>query len=622
LSRFTCKQPRKVKYWFLFFIYILPFTARSQYADSNYLKALYDRCLDFDENKADSIAIYADIISKEAIKLKYDRGEVLAARLKGLSKDLKGDYEEAISYYLISLAAARKLLAQNYEIAALTDLAYVYVNTKQPLKARDVYLAGVRLSEAEGDIHSIVTAYGNLGGIYNQLKQPDSALFFLNKGLLMAKPYEKLLDLSSFYNNLGNVYFEKKDNEKALYYFQKNYYRHLQDSSQTVIWYDYLNIGDVFIEQGKFDSAYWYAQQALLLAKKMESKSKEADSYALLSRLYLRKADYKSAYDFKQKWYTLDTGLVNGETNKTIADLQESFNARQREVDNKLLQSGIEKAQLRNRIITFLALAAAIIALIVAVSLVQKRRANLKLTQQNDLINRQNRKLAELNEEKNSLISIVSHDLGTPFASIKMWGQLLQADAINLNADQQKAIERINQSTAKGELLIRSILDIEKAGTNQHKILLENFDLKIFVESIVADFEPAASGKNIHLHFETPDKHVYMISDKQLVSRICENLFSNAIKYSLPGKNVWINLSGTNDAVRLRVRDEGVGIAKDELPNLFSKYSKISSKPTSGETSTGLGLSIVKRVVDELNGSVFCESEPGKGSLFTVVLKK
>jgi len=142
------------------------------------------------------------------------------------------------------------------------------------------------------------------------------------------------------------------------------------------------------------------------------------------------------------------------------------------------------------------------------------------------------------------------------------------------------------------------------------------------VENIVDDFQPAAAGKNIQLHFETPDKHVYLVSDKQLVSRICENLFSNAIKYSPPNKNVWISLSATNDAVNIQVKDEGIGISKDEMPNLFSKYSKISSKPTAGEASTGLGLSIVKRIVDELNGSVFCESEPGKGSLFTVVLKK
>ena len=593
-----------------------------QQADTNYLKALYDRCLDFDESKADSLNIYADIIFKQAVKLQYDRGEVLSSRLRGIAEDLKGEYDKAIVYYFQSLDAARKLHAINYEIAALTDLAYVYVNTKQPGRAKDMYLECARLSEEGKDIHSVITAYGNLGAIYNQLKQEDSALYYLNRGLTVAKPYAATINVSSFYSNLGNVYYAKKEYDRSLSYFQQCYDLHVKDSNEADLWMDNLNIADVFIEKKNYDSGYVYAMHSIQLAEKMNARSKEADSYAMLSKLYSRKGDYKNAWDFQQKWYSIDTSLVNTGTNETIATLQERFNAKQREQENRLLQAQVEEAHFRNKAITLLALAAAVIAIIIALLLIQKRKANVKLQYKNDFINRQNEKLAELNYEKNSLISIVSHDLSTPFAAIKMWLNILNDDVSNLTDEQKKAVERIQQSAGKGEMLIRSILDVEKAETNQHKVQLENFDLKVFVESIVGDFMPAASGKNIQLHFETPDKHVYLVSDKQLVSRICENLFSNAIKYSPPGKNVWISLADANDAVNIKVKDEGVGINKEELPNLFSKYSKISSSPTAGEASTGLGLSIVKRIVQELNGTVFCESEPGKGSLFTVVLKK
>ena len=94
------------------------------------------------------------------------------------------------------------------------------------------------------------------------------------------------------------------------------------------------------------------------------------------------------------------------------------------------------------------------------------------------------------------------------------------------------------------------------------------------------------------------------------------------IKYTPAGKNVWVNVTDEQDAVSIKVRDEGVGIEKEELPYLFSKYSKLSSRPTDGEASNGLGLSIVKRIVEEINGRIHCESELGKGSLFTVLLKK
>jgi signal transduction histidine kinase len=611
-----------VKYLLLLFTFFFSVTAWPQKVDTNYLKTLYDRCLDFDESKADSLTIYANFIANEAAKLHYNRGEVLSSRLKGIAQDLKGEYDKAIVYYFQSLDAARKLHTLNYEVAALTDLAYVYVNTKQAVRAKEMYLQCAKLSEEENDISSVTTAYLNLGAIYNQLKQEDSALFYLDKGLAVAKPYQGKINVSAFYSNIGNVYYEKKEYEKALSYFRLCYSQHVKDSNDADLWIDKLNIADVFIEIKNYDSGYVYAIQALKLAQEMNARSKEADSYSMLSKLYFRKGDYKNAYDFQQKWYSIDTSLVNAGTNQTIAGLQERFNAKQREQDNKLLQAQVEKARFRNKAITLLALAAAVIAIIIALLLIQKRKANKKLQYKNDFINRQNEKLAELNYEKNSLISIVSHDLSTPFAAIKMWLNILTDNTTNLSADQKKAVERIQQSAGKGEILIRSILDVEKAETNQHKVQLENFDLKVFVETIVGDFQPAASGKNIQLHFETPDKHVYLVSDKQLVSRICENLFSNAIKYSPPGKNVWISLSDASDAINIKVKDEGVGISKDELPNLFSKYSKISSLPTAGEASTGLGLSIVKRIVQELNGSVFCESEPGKGSLFTVVLKK
>jgi signal transduction histidine kinase len=83
-----------------------------------------------------------------------------------------------------------------------------------------------------------------------------------------------------------------------------------------------------------------------------------------------------------------------------------------------------------------------------------------------------------------------------------------------------------------------------------------------------------------------------------------------------------MSITDEQDAVGIKVKDEGVGIDKEELPYLFSKYSKISSTPTDGENSNGLGLSIVKRIVEEINGRIICESEIGKGSTFTVILKK
>ncbi|MBC7902738.1 MAG: tetratricopeptide repeat-containing sensor histidine kinase [Gemmatimonadaceae bacterium] len=591
-------------------------------SDTSRLKALYDRCLDMDESKADSINHYANFIEEESLRLDYDRGPVLSLRLKGLAEDLRGNYSAAIGWYLQSLDAAKKLHSDSYELAALNDLAYIYVSTKQPQKAKEMYLECVALAEKKADPYSLESSYSNVGAIYNQLGMPDSALFFLEKGLKTALPLGERVDLTSLYNNIGNVYFQKKDYDKALEFFNKNLAAHEKNSSESESWIDHLNLADAYLEKKDFVLSLRHAEASLRIATKINAKSKQADSYALLSRLHAARSDFKNAYYFQLRSYSIDTALVNEETNETIAGLQERFNAHEREQDNKLLQAAMEKEKLRNRNYIYLAAATAVIAVIVAISLIGKRRANSKLMTRNALIQKQNEKLAELNSEKNSLISIVSHDLGSPFASIKMWNQIIEEEGDRLSGDQQKAVKRIHDSAIRGESMIRNILDVEKAETNQRTIQFSEFDLVDFLEKQIAGFGPAAKAKNISFAFSKDKNEIKIISDEQLLARVFENIFSNALKYSPRDKTITVKTTANATQAEVAVSDQGEGIAEDKIPFLFSKYSLIGSTPTGGEQSTGLGLSIVKRILQELNGTVTCESNSGSGSTFTVILKK
>ncbi len=609
---------------YLLVLFLLLAGAVHGQSDTTHLKYLYDQCLEFDESKTDSLCFYASFIENESKKIGFKKGAVLSLRLTGLCEEFKYEYENAIDYYLQSLDEARLLKEVAYEIAALSDLAIAYANIGRPLQAKIFYLQCAALALKTNEIYTVVTSYNNLGVIYTQLGLYDSSLIFLNEALRLGKEGSTPLDPSSTYNNIGNAWFKKKQFNLAKEYFQMNYRKHVHTPEDAVpLWTDHINLADVYIELKEFDSALFHATRAVDLASNIiKAKRKEADSYSILAKLYERKGAYEKAYEYLVKWHDLDTALVNGNTQNKIAELQERFNAKERDAQNKLLLEQMEKERYRNRSITFLAIALGIIGMLVAIALIIKRNANRKLTINNEMIKRQNQRLEELNYEKNSLIGIVSHDLATPFATIQMWGQLLQTDQHTFNADQQKAVNRIIQAGEHGQKLIQRILDVEKADIGNYKLNLEHFDITVFIESLTESLRPAAGNKSIQLHADTPGKSVYVLSDKQLVHRIVENLVSNAIKFSPKGRNVWVGISEEGDRVHIKVRDEGQGIEKDELPLLFSKYSKLSAKPTAGEASTGLGLSIVKRIVEELNGKILCESEAGKGSLFTVILKK
>lgn len=611
-----------MRYLLVILLLITSVITRGHSQDTTQLKALYDRCLDFSESQLDSIYYYSEFIAAESARLQFVKGEVLSLRLKGIYYDLRNDYDKALDYYLQSLTAAQKINGTEYEIAALTDMAMLYSSIKQPRKAKETYLMAAKLSLNTGDLNSLITAYGNLGAIYNQLNLTDSALYFLRAGLQMAEPLKNELDMGVIYNNLGNVYFVKKDYQRALQYFRLNATQHSVNELPASLWFDYLNIADVYIELHQYDSALWYSENALKLGKQLNSKSKESDSYAILAKLYETKGEFRHAYSYQRKWYELDTSLVNEGTNTTIADLQERYNAQKRQRENDILMMELEKQMLYRNTTLYLLIGLLIVAAVLIYSFMLKRKAHKKLQSVNKLIVRQNEKLTELNFEKNALIGVVSHDLATPFASIKLWSQLLLANSESFSADQKKAINRIMDSTQKGDEMIKSILDVEKVEVSQQHISLVELNLTNLINNVIEDFLPHSTAKSIQLRVQAPIAPVLLVSDEHFLTRVFQNLISNAIKFTPEGKNVYVILTEEKEKVNVDVADEGVGIDCDDFPKLFSKYARLSSRPTNGENSNGLGLSIVKRILQELNGTIACKSEIGKGSVFSVTLKK
>lgn len=590
--------------------------------DTTFLKSLYDRVLDFNSSKADSVLYYAHYIEEQARKSDFEKGAVLSLRLKGIYWEFREEYDSAIQYYYRTLEQARKLETNEYEPAALSDLAMVYNSIKQPEKARDFFREALLVARSRKEVMSIFVQSTNLGSVYSRLGYPDSALLFLEEAEEISKKYNINIDKHFLYNNIGNAWFYKKEWDKALLFFRMNYDSNRLNQDKELLWYDCLNIGDVFIGKRNFDSARKYIDQSFDLAIQLGSKQKEADVYALYAKFYSTKGEYKDAFRAFEEWHKLDTSLVNQRTLQTVARLQENYNLKQAIQNNRLLELEVDKQKLGKRNIFLTSLGIGALAVFALISLLLIRRKNNLQIRQNALIQKQNNKLAQLNAEKNSLISVVSHDLNAPFTSIKMWSNILLSDVSGLSEEQKNALYRIQSSADNGELLIKNILRIENEEIKQHALNLEELDMNSCLEDKVNTHRAKAQQKEISLHFSPAGGQVLLMSDRQMLSRILDNLLSNAIKFTPRGKHVWVSLIDDKDAIQIRIKDEGVGIAQEDIPYLFSKYTKISSMPTEGEYSTGLGLSIVKRLVEELNGTVVCNSELEKGSIFTVTLKK
>ncbi len=168
--------------------------------------------------------------------------------------------------------------------------------------------------------------------------------------------------------------------------------------------------------------------------------------------------------------------------------------------------------------------------------------------------------------------------------------------------------------------MISRILDVRGIETKSVPLNFEKINLGGLLKDIHDHYQPIASNKSIQLHLTTVKSFADL--DESYARQIFENLISNAIKFSPPETNVFIKLTEENGSWITEVQDEGPGLTKEDQRKLFGKFQRLSAEPTAGESSIGLGLSIVKRYVDEMEGEVWCESVAGGGARFLVSFPK
>jgi two-component system, sensor histidine kinase and response regulator len=248
---------------------------------------------------------------------------------------------------------------------------------------------------------------------------------------------------------------------------------------------------------------------------------------------------------------------------------------------------------------------------------IQLQAETLKKT--NKEITEKNKKLIDLNKEKNHLMRIVAHDLKAPLVNIHSILHVLE-NSTRLPASQKKYIDLIYKVVDEGNQLIQDLLDISALEEYQTKMYPAKFDLIEFTQEIIEKHAEDAKRKSINIHFQKEPDNKVITSDKSFITRILDNLISNAIKFSHTFKNITISINGQNDRIRISVKDEGQGFTEEDMNYIYQKFQKLSARPTGGEHSSGLGLSIVKHLVDRLGGQINLITEQNVGSEFIITL--
>jgi len=240
-------------------------------------------------------------------------------------------------------------------------------------------------------------------------------------------------------------------------------------------------------------------------------------------------------------------------------------------------------------------------------------------------------RLREMNEEKNEFMGIAAHDLRNPLGAITGYAEIILEEAAALRPEPVERLDlarkeltecasRINAASKRMAEMVQNLLDANRIERGEMQLNLARTELGPSLSSVVESQRPHAATKQQTIHLELPATPATAMVDPGVAVQVLENLVSNAVKYSPPGRNIFVRLQHSPQSVRCQVRDEGPGLSAEDQKKLFGKFARLSAKPTGGEHATGLGLSIVKKMVEAMNGKVWCESELGKGATFIVEL--
>jgi two-component system phosphate regulon sensor histidine kinase PhoR len=232
-------------------------------------------------------------------------------------------------------------------------------------------------------------------------------------------------------------------------------------------------------------------------------------------------------------------------------------------------------------------------------------------------------RLRKLENIRKEFVANVSHEIRTPITAIKGFVETLRDGAMQNPQDGERFLGIIQNHVLRLEALVEDLLSLSRIEeeTEREEIVLEEKPLKEVLAGALQLCQVKAEPKQIRMELSCAEEVAAKINPS-LLEQAVVNLLDNAVKYSEAGKRIWVQVESSPQEVLIRVRDEGCGIEKQHLERLFERFYRVDKARSRKLGGTGLGLAIVKHILEAHGGRVTVESQPGRGSTFTLHLPR
>ncbi|MCA0133772.1 tetratricopeptide repeat-containing sensor histidine kinase [Winogradskyella alexanderae] len=618
--------------------------------------------------------LYVNQTSKLAEDLNYVKGLAESSYYRALIYSKRNDYYNAIDNYNKSRQYFLQI-KDSLGIAKVSNsIGLIEIKRGNYVVGLQNSLSAIDIFEQKGLKDELSSAYNNLAEAYFKTNQIDKAIDFNFKALGIRKQIDDLDGIRNSTKNIADLYSLRKEHRKAIEYYEKVLDMTLPNSDEDLrgeilpkLGSEYLKfkefekasellveglkynrkkgneegllralnaIGNLNLQRKKVRLAELQLNEAYAIAQKIDNKAALLENYKLHIALDSTRGYYQNAFFWQNKYYDLkeelskedqpvyptDVGSIDLTKNDPFVDSSKPIVVDDKN-DNWLSKNPL---YLYGGILALLVLVASLIY-----CLVKLKHYKIKVSEQkeaielekvrNEAILEQTHHLEEVNQVKDKLFSIVSHDLKDSISSIKAFLDLLKEDSIS-KEEFNDLIPELSENANNASALLFNLLNWSKSQLQNLEPKQELFNIQEVFQNKIELVEQKLEDKRIVLIDESQRDFVY--ADKSMIEIVIQNLITNAVKFSRTGDVITVSNQDVNGKALICVEDTGVGISKENLDKLFKANKNFTTVGTKNEKGTGLGLTIAKDLVELNNGRIWVESTLNVGSKFFIELPK
>lgn len=535
-------------------------------------------------------------------------------------------YSESLEYSQALLPISRKSGDIEKELTALNNIAIVSGVKSNYKIAIQYFLEALNKGESIGFHHHIAHSLINIGTIYAHLFNYEEAL---HRYQIVLEEYETVLEENTtiiVFNNVGNIYYTTEKYDLAMVYFKKALdlarqckYKEMvahslaqlsrtntaiKDFEQAYVYaneahtilaqletingrqINLINLGEIYLHKKDFDNALRLTTEGIEVAKKMEDHTTEIRGYQLMANIYKSLGDFEQAFTFQLQYSNSQEEYSKIQRNKQFLDLEIKYAIKEK-------QQEIEQ-------------------------LTQENKYQGLLLKKSEQIARQNEELLRVNEELKQFAYVASHDLKEPLRMIGSYTQLIQRLYKNDQTESSKLyFHYVTDGVTRMNNLLDALLKYATIGKTDKK--KSTVDLNYIMEICEVNLKILIEETETTIQYNNLPKVEGLSS---LLTQLFQNLISNAIKFRKPNTPPVIKVKAIEKGqeILISVADNGIGIEKENQDRVFVIFQRLHSRQK--YKGTGIGLSICQKIVQQLGGKIWLESELGKGTTFFFTLPK